>query len=153
MGDEQHTRQLYLHTHSILSVVHVPASAHITLLHSICTPHVLLFDCTCCWVSQATRALLAAKEAGDGAGWRAFQAAVRPLKLQRGRLEREGQELGDALAAAAQVRRAARVRMYSMCVGRVAGRGSRQHAGATGTARPSCEDLCSEMGGRGGPLD
>jgi len=48
-------------------------------------------------------ALLAEKEEKDAAGWRAFQAQVRPLKLRRGQLEREAQELSTAISEAAQI--------------------------------------------------
>jgi magnesium chelatase subunit H len=47
-------------------------------------------------------AVLAAKLSANSEDWAAFQAKVRPLKLQRTRIEREIAELTDALQQAAQ---------------------------------------------------
>lgn len=69
------------------------------------------------------KALLAAKEASDPAGWQAFQADASRLKLQRTRLEGEAAELDNALAVAERevAKRQARARAAASASAAAAG--------------------------------
>jgi magnesium chelatase subunit H len=49
---------------------------------------------------QIIKSLLAAKELSDASGWQQFQSSVHMLKLQRTRVERELQEVTEAVGVA-----------------------------------------------------